>query len=76
MYKKRIINLEIKIILINIFSMKWKLECNSNLIALKIGYNGYQPINETYQLLTSIEAIIGAFFWAVAIIIFGKKFMR
>ncbi|MCE7698312.1 MAG: hypothetical protein K8E24_005560 [Methanobacterium paludis] len=48
----------------------------STLIALKIGYTGYQPINETYQLLTSIEAIIGAFFWAVAIVIFGKKFMR
>jgi len=46
-----------------------------SILTASIGHTAYQPVNGTYELLTAIEAIIGTFLWAIAIVIFGKKFI-
>jgi hypothetical protein len=44
--------------------------------ALKLGSLEFQPSSGTFQLLATIEAIIGTFLWACFIATFARKFMR
>jgi hypothetical protein len=44
--------------------------------ALKLGSLEFQPASGGFQLLATLEAIIGTFLWACFIATFARKFMR